>query len=71
MTTQGRITRDELFSRIESGEIDTVITAVTDMQGRLQGKRIDATFFMEDLKDGVVEGFLVHDTCPCFTNDRY
>jgi len=56
MTTQGRITRDELFSRIESGEIDTIITAVTDMQGRLQGKRIDARFFMEDLKDGVVEG---------------
>jgi len=51
MTTQGRITRDELFSRIESGEIDTIITAVTDMQGRLQGKRIDARFFMEDLKN--------------------
>jgi len=56
MTTQGRITRDELFSRIEAGDIDTIITAVTDMQGRLQGKRIDARFFMEDLKDGVVEG---------------
>jgi glutamine synthetase len=54
--TQGRITKDELYARIESGDVDTVILAVTDMQGRLQGKRIDGRFFMEDLPDGVVEG---------------
>ena len=27
---------------VKSGEIDTIIVAITDMQGRLQGKRLDA-----------------------------
>jgi len=56
MSMQGRITKDELFALIEAGEIDTIISAVTDMQGRLQGKRVDARFFMEDLKEGIIEG---------------
>jgi glutamine synthetase len=55
-STPGRLTRKELLSRIESGEIDTVILAITDMQGRLQGKRVDARFFADDLAEGVVEG---------------
>ena len=29
-----------LVKDIEAGEIDTVIVAFTDMQGRLQGKRL-------------------------------
>ena len=58
MTTKsaGRPARDELKGLVESGEIDTVIVAITDMQGRLQGKRLDATYFFEELTDGVVEG---------------
>ena len=52
----GRVARDELVALIERGEVDTVILAVTDMQGRLQGKRIDAEFFVESLADGVAEG---------------
>ncbi len=52
----GRVARDELVALIERGEVDTVILAVTDMQGRLQGKRIDAEFFVESLVDGVAEG---------------
>jgi glutamine synthetase len=36
--------------------VDTVILAITDMQGRLQGKRLDATFFAEDIAGGAVEG---------------
>jgi len=54
--TPGRLSRDDLLSLIDTGEIDTVVTAVTDMQGRLQGKRVDAQFFADDLKSGVVEG---------------
>jgi glutamine synthetase len=50
------MTREELVARVDSGDIDTVILAITDMQGRLQGKRIDARFFADDLIDGVVEG---------------
>ena len=58
MTTKiaGRPTRDELKGLVESGDIDTVIVAITDMQGRLQGKRLDATYFFDELADGVVEG---------------
>jgi glutamine synthetase len=31
------------------GEIDTVIVALTDMQGRLQGKRFHARFFLDEV----------------------
>jgi glutamine synthetase len=55
-STPGRFTRDELLKLIRSGEIDTVILAITDMQGRLQGKRLDASFFADELIDGAVEG---------------
>jgi glutamine synthetase len=41
------LTVDELKMRIESGEIDTVISAVCDMQGRLVGKRVTGSFFVE------------------------
>ena len=58
MTTRaaGRLTRDELLAQIKLGDLDTVILAITDMQGRLQGKRIDATFFAEEYLEGAVEG---------------
>ncbi len=58
MTTQrpGRLTREELLERVESGEIDTVLVAIADMQGRLQGKRMDADFFCHEVRDGAVEG---------------
>src|SRR5665213_4438065 len=52
----GRPTREELLELIDSGEIDTVIVAITDMQGRLQGKRLDARFFSDELRFGAVEG---------------
>ena len=52
----GRLTRDELLALIASGVVDTVILAITDMQGRLQGKRLDASFFAEGIAEGVVEG---------------
>jgi glutamine synthetase len=52
----GRLSREELLAQISRGEIDTVVLAVTDMQGRLQGKRVDAQFFVEGLSDGITEG---------------
>ncbi len=54
--TPGRLSREELVGLVESGEVDTVIVAITDMQGRLQGKRLDASYFFDELVDGVVEG---------------
>lgn len=44
---------EELRAEIATGKIDTVVVGATDMQGRLQGKRIHAPFFLADtLKNG-------------------
>jgi glutamine synthetase len=48
---------DELRASVDSGDIDTVAVAFTDMQGRLMGKRLEAGFFLEELDGGhAVEG---------------
>ncbi len=48
---------DELKALIGRGEIDTVIVAFADMQGRLLGKRLQADFFLEEVEAGhEVEG---------------
>ena len=36
---------------VADGRIDTVLVAMTDMQGRLQGKRCSAVHFLEDVLD--------------------
>ena len=51
------VTLDELKNEVEAGQIDTVVVAFTDMQGRLMGKRVDAEFFLDELEAGhPVEG---------------
>ncbi len=47
---------DDLRSRIEADEIDTVIVAFTDMQGRLKGKRLHARFFIDEVVEHGTEG---------------
>jgi glutamine synthetase len=47
---------DELRSLTASGEIDTVVLALTDMQGRLQGKRLSAEFFLAEVAREFSEG---------------
>jgi glutamine synthetase len=47
---------DQLRSEVESGAIDTVVVAFTDMQGRLMGKRLQAEFFLEDALEHGIEG---------------
>ena len=47
---------DELVGRIDDGEIDTVVVAFTDMQGRLQGKRLHGRYFADDVVDHGTEG---------------
>jgi glutamine synthetase len=45
---------DELAADVESGAIDTIVVAFTDMQGRLMGKRVQAQFFVDDsLEQGI------------------
>jgi len=43
----GKISVDELTERIRNGAIDTVVTAVTDLQGRLVGKRVSGDYFLD------------------------
>lgn len=43
----GNITFDALKKAVKNGEIDTVLVAATDMQGRLMGKRFLAQFFVD------------------------
>jgi glutamine synthetase len=47
---------DELRKEAEDGTIDTVVTAFTDMQGRLFGKRIEIGYFLEEVTGHGVEG---------------
>jgi glutamine synthetase len=47
---------DELRRLVAAGEIHTVALAFTDMQGRLQGKRFAAGFFLDDTLAHGTEG---------------
>jgi glutamine synthetase len=51
------LTLDGLRELVRDGEIDTVIVAITDMQGRLQGKRFHARFFLDEV--------VAHNTEAC------
>ncbi len=50
------LTMDELRADVEAGRIDTVVMAITDMQGRLQGKRFDAGAFVREIAEQGAEG---------------
>ena len=43
---------DKLRSDVQAGEVDTVVVAFTDMQGRLMGKRLHAEFFLDEMDAG-------------------
>ncbi len=43
----GNLSFAELKKAVSSGEIDTVLVCIVDMQGRLQGKRFHAVHFVE------------------------
>ncbi len=53
---RGLLTMEELRSAVGSDEVDTVVLAFTDMQGRLQGKRLSAEFFCEEVAENYSEG---------------
>jgi len=46
---RGLLTPGELDRLMAAGEIDTVIVAFADMQGRLTGKRVSARLFVEEV----------------------
>src|SRR3954451_12572374 len=42
---------EELEGMVRAGDVDTLVVAITDMQGRLVGKRVQAQAFL----NGVIE----------------
>ncbi len=47
----GHLTLDTLRAEAADGRTDTVVVAFTDMQGRLQGKRLTARFFLDEVAE--------------------
>jgi glutamine synthetase len=47
---------EELEAEVRAGKIDTALLALTDMQGRLQGKRLTATHFLDEVREHGAEG---------------
>ncbi len=50
------MTLAELRSEVDRGAVDTVLLALTDMQGRLQGKRLTARHFLAEVAEHGAEG---------------
>jgi glutamine synthetase len=55
-TDNGRLTVEALRELVAAGQVDTVLVAITDMQGRLQGKRCGARYFLEEVLAHGTEG---------------
>jgi glutamine synthetase len=53
---QPALTVDQLRTQVRDGDVDTVVVAFPDMQGRLQGKRIHAQFFLDTVLEHGTEG---------------
>ena len=53
-TPKGLLTLEELTQAITRDEIDTVLVVFPDMYGRLVGKRVTASFFLDHVAEGGV-----------------
>ena len=50
------VTLDELKKAVDDGTVDTVLLTIADMEGRLQGKRLTASHFLDDVAEHGAEG---------------
>ena len=50
------MTIDELRKAVADGSVDTVLLAIADMEGRLQGKRLTASHFLAEVLEHGAEG---------------
>ena len=53
---RGFLTMEQLRVAVAEGEVDTVVLAFTDMQGRLAGKRLSGEFFLDEVAEHYSEG---------------
>src|SRR5690242_13544801 len=54
--TPTALSMEDLRLAVNAGTIDTVALAIVDMQGRLQGKRLHADFFLDEVVRHATEG---------------
>src|SRR3954447_4065523 len=47
---------DELRDAVKDGTVDTVLLVIADMEGRLQGKRMTAAHFLDEVVEHDAEG---------------
>ena len=47
---------DELRKVVDGGTVDTVLLGIADMEGRLQGKRLTARHFLDEVAEHAAEG---------------
>jgi glutamine synthetase len=52
----GMLSMEQLRVAVGTGEIDTVVLAFTDMQGRLAGKRLSVEYFLDEVAEHYAEG---------------
>ncbi len=50
------MTLDELRQQVGEGTVDTVLLTIADMEGRLQGKRLTANHFLDEVVSHAAEG---------------
>jgi len=50
------MTLDELRKAVSDGTVDTVLLAIADMEGRLQGKRLTGSYFLDYVVEHGAEG---------------
>ena len=50
------MTLDELKKAVHEGTVDTVLLTIADMEGRLQGKRLTAAHFLDEVVEHDAEG---------------
>ena len=48
-----KLSLEQLIRQLKSGEVDTVVIAFADMQGRLMGKRLTAPYFLDHVDEGL------------------
>ncbi|CAB4713471.1 unannotated protein [freshwater metagenome] len=56
LRNERHLSMSDLVARIRAGSVDTVIVGFTDMQGRLQGKRLHGHYFVDHVVGHGTEG---------------
>ena len=72
-SVMGRPSIGSLRAAVAAGEVDTVLVATPDLQGRLQGKRFDATCFLDDVVSAGTDacGYVLASDVDMTTADGY